>query len=105
MMFITQIIAILISMGMVSAANVKSRANVTNAQLMPAPGARNVNPDMQLSISFSSPPTIGSNGTIRVFDAVTNGQVDIIDISIPSSPSPYGNGSTKANYSDTSTLR
>jgi pectinesterase len=31
--------------------------------------------------------------------------IDMLDLSIPSSPSPFGNGSTKANYSDTTTYQ
>lgn len=73
--------------------------------LYPENGQKNVNPDAQLTITFSSPPTIGSNGTIRVYDAADNKLIDTIDLSIPFSPSPFGNGSTKANYSDTTTYQ
>jgi hypothetical protein len=76
-----------------------------NIQLSPANGQKNINPDKQLAIAFSSPPTIGSNGTIRVYDAENKKLIDMLDLSIPSSPSPFGNGSTKANYSDTTTYQ
>ncbi|RFU27542.1 hypothetical protein B7463_g8794, partial [Scytalidium lignicola] len=72
-------------------------------QLSPTNGQRNVNIDAQLVLTFPSPPSIGSNGTIRVYDAKQ--LVDTLDLSIPFSPSPYGNGSTKANYSDTTTYQ
>ncbi|KAE8454214.1 hypothetical protein EG329_005139 [Mollisiaceae sp. DMI_Dod_QoI] len=74
-------------------------------QLSPANGQQNVNPDAQLALTFSSPPIIGTNGTIRVYDTANNKLIDMLDLSIPSSPSPYGNGSTKANYSDTTTYQ
>ncbi|KAH8900364.1 pectinesterase [Thozetella sp. PMI_491] len=76
-----------------------------DAQLSPFNGQTNVNIDTNLVINFPSPPTIGQNGTIRVFNAATRKEVDMIDLSIPFSPSPYGNGSTKANYSDTTTYQ
>ncbi|KAI0972082.1 pectinesterase [Xylaria arbuscula] len=72
-----------------------------NVQLYPADGQRNVNPDAQLKLTFSSPPSIGSSGKINVYDSEDNKLVDTLDLSIPFSPSPYGNGSTKANYTDT----
>ena len=74
-------------------------------ELSPRKGQKNVNPDTQLAITFSSPPTIGSNGTIRVYDAANKKLIDTLDLSIPFSPSPFGNGSTKANYSDTTTYQ
>lgn len=69
--------------------------------LYPANGQRNVNPDSQLKLTFPSSPTTGTSGLIRVYDAANHRLVDFLNMSIPSSPSPYGNGSTKANYSDT----
>ncbi|KAF2096434.1 pectin lyase-like protein [Rhizodiscina lignyota] len=74
-------------------------------QLFPADGAKNVNPDTQLKITFPSPPTIGSSGLIRVYDEADNKLIDTLNMSIPTSPSPFGNGSTKANYSDTTTYQ
>ncbi|KAI1154044.1 pectinesterase [Nemania diffusa] len=69
--------------------------------LYPADGERDVNPDVQLKLTFPSLPEIGSSGKINVFDSESNKLVDTLDLSIPFSPSPYGNGSTKANYTDT----
>jgi pectinesterase len=74
-------------------------------QLSPTNGQKNVNPDAQLVITFPSPPTIGTSGTVRVFDAANHQLIDMLDLAIPSSPSPFGNGSTKANYSDTTTYQ
>ncbi|KAI0803534.1 pectinesterase [Xylaria sp. FL0064] len=70
-------------------------------QLFPADGQQNINPDAQLKLTFSSPPSIGSSGKINVYDSKDKKLVDTLDLSIPFSPSPYGNGSTKANYTDT----
>ena len=70
-------------------------------QLYPAEGQRNVNPDVQLKLTFPSPPSIGSSGKIKVYDSKDRTLVDTLDLSIPFSPSPYGNGSTSANYTDT----
>lgn len=74
-------------------------------QLSPFPRQQNVNIDTHLVLQFPSPPSIGSNGTIRVYDASNKKLVDSLDLSVPWSPSPFGNGSTKANYSDTTTYQ
>ncbi|KAI3321595.1 carbohydrate esterase family 8 protein [Xylariaceae sp. AK1471] len=79
----------------------ESHALEKDIQLYPANGQQNVNPDAQLKITFSSPPAIGSSGKINVYDSEDNKLVDTLDLSIPFSPSPYGNGSTKVNYTDT----
>jgi hypothetical protein len=52
-------------------------------RMWPANGATNVNPDTHLVISFLSPPTLGSKGTIRIYDATDNKLVDMLDLSIP----------------------
>jgi pectin methylesterase-like acyl-CoA thioesterase len=49
------------------------------ASLSPPPGAHHVCADAQLSITFSSPPTIGSAGVIRVF-ADDDTLVDSVDL-------------------------
>jgi len=59
-------------------------------QPFPANNATNVNPDTQLALTFTSPPTIGTSGVIRIFDAADNALVDTLDLSIPSSPYPSG---------------
>ncbi|KAJ4362067.1 hypothetical protein N0V83_011009 [Neocucurbitaria cava] len=82
-----------------------TQRNVRTASvdLFPANGAKDVNPDTQLVLTFASPPIIGSSGNVTVYD--NEKIIDTLDLSIPSSPSPYGNGSTKANYSDTTTYQ
>lgn len=69
-------------------------------QLFPKNGQEDVNPDTQLRLTFPSPPSIGNFGLIRVYDVESRDLVDSLNLSIPISPSPYGNGSTKANYTD-----
>jgi pectin methylesterase-like acyl-CoA thioesterase len=41
----------------------------TSAMVFPAPGAQGVCPDPPLRVTFASPPTLGSSGAIRVYDA------------------------------------
>jgi pectin methylesterase-like acyl-CoA thioesterase len=50
--------------------------------LSPPPGAHHVCADSQLAITFSSPPTVGSTGVIRVF-ADDDTLVDSIDLANP----------------------
>ncbi|KUJ13817.1 pectinesterase [Mollisia scopiformis] len=88
-----------------TASNAELGGRDNEIQLFPKNGQQNVNPDTHLVLTFPSPPTIGNNGTIRVYDTSNNKLIDMLDLSIPSSPSPYGNGSTKANYSDTTTYQ
>ena len=65
-------------------------ARDARATLFPANNARNVSPDTHLVLSFSSPPTIGTAGLIRVFDANDGSLIDTLDLSIPASPRPSG---------------
>lgn len=58
--------------------------------LFPADTATNVSPDVQLVLTFASPPTIGTSGLIRVYDTRDNTVVDTLDLSIPPSPRPSG---------------
>lgn len=60
------------------------------ARLFPANGARDVNPDTHLTLTFPAPPEIGNSGLIRIYDAADNSLVDTLDLSIPSSPNPNG---------------
>ncbi|HEY4328150.1 MAG TPA: pectinesterase family protein [Phycisphaerae bacterium] len=69
-------------------------AAMANAQtapkLFPADGAGNVNPDTHLTITFSVPPTIGSSGQVRIYDARDGKLVDTLDMSIPAGPGRGG---------------
>lgn len=68
----------------------QGQARAEAPQLMPANGATNVNPDTQFVLTFTSPPTLGNSGLIRVYDASDDSLVDTLDMSIPSSPRPTG---------------
>jgi pectinesterase len=67
----------------------------------PANGAKNVNPDTHLVLTFPGSPKIGTSGLIRIYNAVDKSLVDTIDMKIASSPYPTGknpknvNGETK----------
>jgi pectinesterase len=73
---------------------------VTDAQFFPENGVKNVNIDTHLQLTFRSTLSIGTSGNITVYDVANGHVVDTLDLSMPSSPSPFGNGSTKANYTD-----
>jgi pectinesterase len=52
----------------------------------PANGARNVNPDAHLVVTFPSPPALGTAGKIRIYDAADDRLVDTLDLAIPAGP-------------------
>jgi pectin methylesterase-like acyl-CoA thioesterase len=54
--------------------------------MLPASGARNVNPDTHLVLRFAQPPVVGKSGQIRIYDAATDRLVDTLDMSIPAGP-------------------
>jgi pectinesterase len=53
--------------------------------LFPRDGASMVNPDVQLKLTFSSQPRVGTSGTIRIVDA-SGRVVDMLDMSVPPGP-------------------
>jgi hypothetical protein len=60
----------------------------------PANAARDVNPDAHLLLTFSSAPTLGTSGQIRIYDAANNTLVDTLDLSIPPGPTAGAAGPT-----------
>ena len=62
--------------------------------LFPVNGARNVNPDVQLKITFSQPPAIGAAGKVCVYDAATDRLVDTLALSIPPGPTERATGAS-----------
>jgi len=60
--------------------------------LVPVNQAREVNPDVQLRITFSQPPTIGNSGKVRVYDALNDRLVDTLDLAIPPGPTERATG-------------
>jgi pectinesterase len=60
--------------------------------LFPANEAKNVNPDVQLKLTFNEPPTIGKSGRVRLYDAANDRLVDALDLSIPPGPTERATG-------------
>jgi pectin methylesterase-like acyl-CoA thioesterase len=60
--------------------------------LFPANEAKNVNPDVQLKLTFNQPPTIGKAGRVRVYAAADDRLVDTLDLSIPPGPTERATG-------------
>ncbi len=52
----------------------------------PADKAVGVSPDTHLVLTFSSKPTVGKSGQIRIYDAADDRLVDLLDQSIPPGP-------------------
>jgi pectinesterase len=55
----------------------------------PTHEAENVNPDTHLILTFPSPPTLGTSGQIRIYDAADDRLVDLLDLSIPPGPTVF----------------
>lgn len=72
------------------AASMLSLASCSSAPdgvvLSPAKGAKDVNPDTHLVLTFNATPTVGDEGKIRVYDVQTGEVVDSLDMSIPAGP-------------------
>src|SRR4051812_39465691 len=60
--------------------------------LFPLNQAREVNPDVQLKITFSQPPTLGKSGMVRVYDSANDRLVDPLALSIPPGPTERATG-------------
>jgi pectin methylesterase-like acyl-CoA thioesterase len=58
----------------------------------PPDGARNVNPDTHLVLTFPATPTLGTSGQIRIYDAQDDRLVDTLDLSVPSGPTTAAPG-------------
>ncbi|MCD8265251.1 MAG: pectinesterase family protein [Tannerellaceae bacterium] len=68
-------------------------------QFFPEHGASEVNPNVQLRITFPEQPIVNTKGYIRIFDAATDRQVDCLDMSIPAGPTePDRERKQKAAY-------
>jgi pectinesterase len=67
-------------------------AGAAPAVLVPANGAAAVNPDTHLVLRFSTPPTVGHAGKIRIYDAADDRLVDELDLSIPAGPTERAAG-------------
>ena len=76
---------------MLVAGSAAAQSRVTR---FPADAARDVNPDTHLVLMFSSAPTLGTSGQIRIYDAANNTLVDTLDLSIPPGPTTGAAGPT-----------
>ncbi len=65
-----------------------AEAQTAPVACFPANHANRVNPDTHLVLTFSSPPTLGKSGQIRIYDAAGHQLVDTLDLSIPAGPDP-----------------
>jgi len=63
-------------------------AQAGGVTVYPANHAVGINPDTHLVVRFSSAPTIGTSGQIRIYDAAGHRLVDTLDMSIPAGPDP-----------------
>ena len=60
--------------------------------LFPADKSREVNPDVQLKLTFTQPPTIGKSGKVRVYEVGSHRLVDTLDLSIRPGPTERATG-------------
>src|SRR5260221_12682056 len=63
---------------------------VTIVGLFPAAGAVGVCPDTPLRITFSTPPTLGAAGRIKILDAAGGAVVETIDLASPTAIKTIG---------------
>ena len=63
-------------------------AQTTAVTRFPVNEAVGINPDTHLVLTFSTPPTLGKSGQIRVYDAAGHQLVDTLDLGIPAGPDP-----------------
>jgi hypothetical protein len=78
-------------------------AETSPVQLFPANGAKGVNPDTHLVVTFAAAPTIGRSGQIRIYDAADHTLVDTLDMSVPAGPGASGGDAgdrSESAYSD-----
>jgi pectinesterase len=64
-------------------------AQITGVTLSPANHAVGIGPDTHLVLTFSSAPSIGKSGQVRIYDAAGHRLVDTLDMSIPAGPDPF----------------
>ena len=65
---------------------------VSAQTLSPANRVHDVNPDVQLKLTFHTPPGIGTAGKVHIYDAANDRLVDTLDLSIPSGPTERAAG-------------
>jgi hypothetical protein len=65
-----------------------ANGQATTVTCFPSDKAVGVNPDTHLVLTFSSAPTLGKSGLVRIYDAADHSLVDTLDLSIPAGPDP-----------------
>jgi pectin methylesterase-like acyl-CoA thioesterase len=75
-------------------------AAMASAQtLFPPDRTTNINPDVQLKLTFKDVPRVGTSGRIRIYDAADDRLVDTLDLSIPAGPTqPVDRAVRAKNY-------
>src|SRR4051812_8169447 len=65
-------------------------ASILSAQQRsPEQNAKSVCIDTHLSLTFDSPPALGSSGKIRLYDSADKNLVDTVDVAIPTNEQSY----------------
>jgi len=54
--------------------------------LFPSDGARKVNVDTHLNLTFQQKPTVGKSGFVRIYDVKSGECIDSLDLSVPAGP-------------------
>jgi pectin methylesterase-like acyl-CoA thioesterase len=62
---------------------------LTITSRQPDQNAKSICVDTHLNLTFNHPPTLGTTGQIRIFDAADNKLVDTLDLSIPAVQQSY----------------
>jgi pectin methylesterase-like acyl-CoA thioesterase len=85
------LLAVLISLFALARPVAAQPANVTTTDLIPLPAnhATGVCPDTLLTLTFPTPPTLGTGGQVRIYDSADNHLVDTVDIGVPDLSQDY----------------
>lgn len=71
---------------MAALAGLSACSPAEKVSLFPANGAKGVDVDTHLTLTFSEVPTVGAQGWIRIWDAESGECVDSLDLSVPAGP-------------------
>lgn len=69
-----------------------------SVEFFPAKGAKGVNPDTHLVLSFKSTPAVGDSGFVRIWDAESGKVVDSLDLSVPAGLTESRNYGPECDY-------
>ena len=71
---------------MAAMAGIAACTSTEKVILCPANGAKGVDVDTHLTLTFSEVPTVGTSGWIRIYDVGNGACVDSLDLSVPAGP-------------------